>query len=248
MTPSPPKKRASARSARKESMVPAGSTPSSKQKPHGGRPTKAAAVARNQRLLEIATSMFMEHGFDATSMDRLAEATAISKATLYARYGDKTALFAAVLRRRILQIYEPLEEEFKDALHGEGDLGTLLRSVGCRLLERDVSPDALTLARILAAQSARFPELGQFAVCEGFLRQVRLVEMILVRFAGSLTYCTDDLELAADLFLSIVLGRAAQTALLGVPVETDRLKHRVEAAVTVFLDGFLRPPSRKDIS
>jgi TetR/AcrR family transcriptional regulator, mexJK operon transcriptional repressor len=248
MTPYPPKKRPGARSAREEAMVPAGATLSSKRKPHGGRPTKAAAVARDERLLEIAMSMFMEHGFDATSMDRLAEATAIGKATLYARFGDKAALFAAVLRHRILQVYEPLEAEFKDALHGEGDLGTLLGSVGRRLLERDVSPDALALTRILAAQSARFPELGQLAVREGFLRQVRLIEMILARFAGSLGYCTDDLELAADLFLSIVFGRTARTTLLGVPVETVRLKQRVDMAVAIFLDGFLRPPSRKDLS
>ena len=60
-------------------------------KTRGGRPTKAAAVLRDERLLEIAAQMFMEHGFDGTSMERLAETAMIGKATLYARYADKGA-------------------------------------------------------------------------------------------------------------------------------------------------------------
>ena len=73
----------------------------------GGRPTRAAAAERDERLLDIATTMFMEQGFEATSMDGLAEAAAVGKATLYARWADKAALFADVLRRRILQVYGP---------------------------------------------------------------------------------------------------------------------------------------------
>ncbi|HUB65419.1 MAG TPA: helix-turn-helix domain-containing protein, partial [Methylocella sp.] len=60
--------------------------------PRGGRPTKAAAARRDERLLEIAAEMFMQQGFDATSMERLAEAAMIGKATLYARYADKGQL------------------------------------------------------------------------------------------------------------------------------------------------------------
>ncbi|MBE7220068.1 MAG: TetR family transcriptional regulator, partial [Caulobacteraceae bacterium] len=37
----------------------------------GGRPTRAAAAERDERLLEIATQMFLEQGFDATSIDAL---------------------------------------------------------------------------------------------------------------------------------------------------------------------------------
>lgn len=60
--------------------------------PRGGRPTKVAAALRDARWLEIAAEMFMQHGFDATSMERLAEAAMIGKATLYARYADKSQL------------------------------------------------------------------------------------------------------------------------------------------------------------
>ena len=204
----------------------------------GGRPTKLAALERDERLLEIATTMFMEQGFEATSMDALAEAAAIGKATLYARYADKTALFAAVLRRRILAVYGPLEEEFS-LVQGGADLGETLRAVARRLLARTLAPDAAALGRILATQGLRFPELGQLAVREGSTRQIRLVATILARFADHYPTRMGDPEVAADLFLSITLGRAAKAALYGVPVDEHQLEQRLDMAVDVFLNGYL---------
>ena len=205
----------------------------------GGRPTKAAALARDERLLAIATQMFMDQGFDATSMDRLAEAAAIGKATLYGRYADKAALFAAVLRRRILQLYTPLEAEFASAADATDDLPAMLRGVARRLLAHGTSPDALALTRILSAQCGRFPDLGRLAVREGSARQVHLVAAILARFAGQHRYRIADLDLAAELFLSIALGRVVKTALFGVPFDPEESGQRVDAAVAVFLGGLV---------
>lgn len=206
--------------------------------PRGGRPTKAAAARRDERLLEIAAEMFMRHGFDATSMERLAEAAMIGKATLYARYADKSQLFADVLRRRILLIYGPLEEEFAKGLGGESLEETLL-ILARRFIDLAVAPSAIALGRILAAQGERFPELGKLAVEEGLNRQIRLVETILVRFSAAHCYAIEDLALAADLFLSIVLGRISRMALLGVQMEPATLDRRTREAVRIFLRGLL---------
>lgn len=204
----------------------------------GGRPTKAAAAQRDERLLEIAAEMFMQHGFEATSMERLAEAAMIGKATLYARYADKGQLFADVLRRRILLIYGPLEAEFEKGLAGESLEETLL-ILARRFLALSLAPSSIALGRILAAQGERFPELGKLAVEEGLNRQIKLVETILVRFSAGRRYAIDDMALAADLFLSIVLGRISRMALLGVQMEPYALDRRVREAVRLFLRGLL---------
>lgn len=207
----------------------------------GGRPTKAAATERDERLLEIAAQMFMAHGFEGTSIERLAEAAMIGKATLYARYADKAALFADVLRRRILMTYGPLEADVEKGLKGESLEATLL-IVARRLLDLSLSPPSIALSRILAAQGARFPELGTLAVQEGLYRQIRIVEKILRRFSSTHRYAMDDLPLAADLFLSIVLGRMSRIALLGVQMEPETLDRRAREAVRLFLRGLLEPP------
>jgi TetR/AcrR family transcriptional regulator, mexJK operon transcriptional repressor len=206
--------------------------------PRGGRPTKASAALRDERLLKIAAEMFMQHGFDATSMERLAEAAMIGKATLYARYADKSQLFADVLRRRILLIYGPLEAEFAKGLGGKSFEETLL-ILARRFIDLAVAPSSIALGRILAAQGERFPELGKLAVEEGLNRQTRLIETILIQFSAAHRYAIDDMALAADLFLSIVLGRISRMALLGVQLEPDTLDRRVREAVRIFVRGLL---------
>ena len=67
----------------------------------GGLPTREEAARRDERLLEVAMRLFMENGFDGTSIDAVAEAAGIGKPTLYARYRDKRDLFEAVLTKRI---------------------------------------------------------------------------------------------------------------------------------------------------
>ena len=201
----------------------------------GGRPTRAAAAERDERLLEIATTLFMEQGFDATSMDGLAEAAAVGKATIYARWSDKTALFADVLRRRILQVYEPLEEEFRAA--PRGDLEATLRRVATRLLEKGLTPGAVTLGRILSAQGPRFPDLAALAVTEGFGRQQRLVAGILAAHAEDPAWLIAEPLVLAELFLALVLGRAARFKIYGISTPPDELAARTNAAVSFFLRG-----------
>jgi len=59
-----------------------------------GRPKSASAHAR---VLEAAGLLFGEHGIDATSMDAIAEASGVSKATIYKHWPDKGALCLEVM-------------------------------------------------------------------------------------------------------------------------------------------------------
>ena len=110
---------------------------------------------------------------------------------------------------------------------------------------RPVAPDAAALGRILAAQGVRFPELGELAVREGLTRQVRLVATVLARFADHHPTRFEDVEVAADLFLSITLGRAAKAALYGVPLDEQHWERRLDMAVDVFLHGYLGGAARR---
>ena len=57
-----------------------------------GRPTLSDA-----QLLDIALDLFLENGFERTSIDAITAAAGMAKRTVYARYGDKETLFKAAL-------------------------------------------------------------------------------------------------------------------------------------------------------
>ena len=83
-------------------------------------------------VLAAASERFRTRGYSATSLDELAEATGLARPSLYAAFGDKRALYLAVLRRlhgRIeaqftalieadLPLRDALARLFAGAIHG----------------------------------------------------------------------------------------------------------------------------------
>jgi AcrR family transcriptional regulator len=52
---------------------------------------------RRRHLLELATELFTERGFDAASMDELAQRAGVSKPVIYDQFGSKDGLLAEVV-------------------------------------------------------------------------------------------------------------------------------------------------------
>ena len=143
----------------------------------GGRPTREEALQRDERLIEVATALFMERGFEGTSIDAVAEAARVSKPTVYARYRDKRELFATVLRGRIERWLAPLsaaaEAQVDEA--GPKNLETILHDLSREMLALAMAPGAAALHRVLAAEALHFPDLAKLGYEEGWLRGVGCV-------------------------------------------------------------------------
>ena len=82
----------------------------------GARPERADAARNRARILEAARSLFAERGVREVSLEEVARAAGVGKATLVRRFGDRGALFLALLDEH--------ERELQDAvLRGEPPLG-----------------------------------------------------------------------------------------------------------------------------
>jgi AcrR family transcriptional regulator len=62
--------------------------------------------ATKERILAAATGEFAEHGVSGARVDRIAAAAAANKRAIYDYFGDKAALFAAVLERQLRECAE----------------------------------------------------------------------------------------------------------------------------------------------
>ncbi len=216
------------------------------ERPHrrgsGGRPTRQEATRRDARLLDVATTLFMERGFDGTSIDAVAEAAGVSKPTVYARYHDKRDLFAAVLRGRIQDWLAPLSVA-AEAQATEVDpksIETTLNELSRHMLAQALRPEGAILRRMVAAQAVQFPELAKLAHEEGWMRGVRGVAVLLRQFAIRGEIRVDDPELAAELFLNLLLGHSVRLDLHGIATDPEFQERRRRAAVELFLNG-VRP-------
>jgi len=71
-----------------------------------GRPVDAN---KHDAILEQARRMFTALGFTGTSMDELADAAGVSKATIYNHFDSKERLFETVLRALVEQLPTPAD-------------------------------------------------------------------------------------------------------------------------------------------
>lgn len=65
-----------------------------------------------QNILDAASSLFAERGFEGARVDEIARRAGVNKAMLYYHVGNKQALYTAVLKRNV----ECLEKELLDSL------------------------------------------------------------------------------------------------------------------------------------
>jgi TetR/AcrR family transcriptional regulator, mexJK operon transcriptional repressor len=205
----------------------------------GGRPTREEAEARDVRLLDVATRLFMERGFDGTSIEAVAETAGISKPTVYVRYRDKRDLFAAVLRDRIRRWLAPVSAaaEAQAIETSPKSIKATLHELSRHMVAYTLAPEAGALQRILSAQAVQFPELAKLANEEGWLRAVRGVSSILRQSAARGQIKVDDPELAADMFLNLVLGHCKRLAVYGIAADPATEERHRKAAVDFFLSG-----------
>ena len=54
-------------------------------------------LERKAQILEVATDMFLSHGFDGVSIDNIVLAVGGSKTNVYSQFGNKEGLFRAVI-------------------------------------------------------------------------------------------------------------------------------------------------------
>lgn len=216
--------------------------PAAPKRGTGGRPTREEAARREARIVEVAMQLFIERGFDSTSIDAVAEAAGVSKPTLYARYRDKRALFEAVLNERVREWLAPLSAAAEAlTLQAEPrDAEEVLNALSRTLLARSQDPGAAALTRCIVAQALQFPDLAKLAYEEGWLRGVRAVARLLEVLVAQGQIEIDDVEIAADLFLNLILGRSSKQALYGIQVDSEAQENRRRAAVALFLAGVRR--------
>ena len=77
-----------------------------------GVPGKRAAQGRATRgqLIEVATGLFADHGYEGTSIEAVLTAAGVSRGALYHHFAGKEALFRAVLEVLSERITEQLTE------------------------------------------------------------------------------------------------------------------------------------------
>jgi AcrR family transcriptional regulator len=69
-----------------------------------GRRVRMSASERREQLVGVARSVFAEKGFEATSVEEIAERAGVSKPVVYQHFGGKEGLYAVVVDREVTSL------------------------------------------------------------------------------------------------------------------------------------------------
>jgi len=207
------------------------------------RPRRAGRLVSGGAIREAAAALFLEKGYQGTSMDEIAAAAQVSKQTIYTHFANKEELFADL----VLGNAERVEEFVKAmarTLDEAPDLESGIRRLARMYLRLVVRPEVLRLRRLVLGEVGRFPDLAQT-----YYERVpgRVIAALTVLFAGLADQGrlrVQDPALAAQHFAWLTLGDPLDRGMFYPIQETTReadLDRMADAGTQVFLAAYEAP-------
>ena len=184
-------------------------------------------------ILEAARGLFLEHGYGETSMDAVARAAGVSKATVYARFRSKDQLFVAVVAHQ--------GRDQTVFLSTADEIGVdALRAFGRQAANLLLSDEVVAIYRMVAAEARRAPDIGPLFWASG-------PEHLLAGLAAFLGHAmragqlrTAPPQLAAGQFLAIIVGDLQLRMFVGNAsnVTTAERRKIIESGIDAFLRAY----------
>ncbi len=166
-----------------------------------GRPSGSQGA----ELLAVARGIFLAQGYAKTTMDAVAAQARISKASLYQQHPGKDALYAAVVLDWAGRGREAMRPHLELLLAAD-DLPAGLLTLARTLQAAVLSPDVLRMRRLVAAESARHPEVAARYVAESWDRNIAALGDALAELSRRGALRVDDPMGAAAQFTWLAVG------------------------------------------
>jgi AcrR family transcriptional regulator len=196
--------------------------------------------SKRRQILDGASKVFMDLGFDGASMGEIARAAGVSKGTLYVYFADKSRLFEAIVEEETLA---QANVEFN--FDPEREAATTLRDFGRAYIELLCRPGGGSAIRTVMAIAERMPDVGRRYYAHVLEKTIGHLAAYLKAHVTSGDLAIDDCQLAASQFMmmcqaSLFLPFIFQAA---PPPSAQRIAEVVESATAMFLAAYRAKPA-----
>jgi len=199
----------------------------------GGR---SATREKHAAILDAARRLFSRDGFDNTNMDAIAACADVSKATVYAHFASKDALFQATVDAMVSE----MPDRWDALLAIGGPLQLRLAAVAHDLMAMTAAPMLQAIHRMLALSTQLSLQRADTYWDLCFARYDRAMQRFLrAEIRHGTLAIADVAQASAQFFALIVSVSALRGWLTGAPDAPQRPGARcVESAVALFVRGY----------
>ncbi|WP_395395937.1 TetR/AcrR family transcriptional regulator (plasmid) [Novosphingobium sp. BL-8A] len=171
-----------------------------------GRPPADGSLKITQAIIAEATSLFLELGYEGTSMDAVATRLGVPRTTLYKRYSDKADLLQAVIDTKIAS-WSEVNTVRDPAL--SSDLVEQLVSYVSAMLIWATKPEVRAITKLAGALSGSASTGFIGHQQEGYRNLHGLIAASIRECGGARGYQMRDPGGAADLVMAVTGGTIA---------------------------------------
>jgi TetR/AcrR family transcriptional regulator, regulator of autoinduction and epiphytic fitness len=200
---------------------------------------RQVAATSRAAILAAATDLFLELGYDRTSLARVAESAGVSKATLFKQFPTKAELFEAT----VLAAGDTPDRTLVEPPSGDFHAGlVVLGRAYAELLSR---PRVADLIRTLIAESPRFPELRERTFDFGTLPVLAALRRYFQAENAAGTAKVDDPDVAAMQFLGMIATATFWPRLVhgNWSLSEEETLHAVDEAARTIVARYAAPAS-----
>jgi len=187
---------------------------------------------RREAILAAAYDLFLEKGYEATTLGDIVRRSGGSLATLYEMFENKPGLLRALVGDRCSQISDTIDQ----AVSSHKPPRQALREIAEYMFDKIIDPNAIALFKAALAQ----PELGRKLYDAGPANGQAKVAEYLAQQSKAGRLCVDDPVFAAQMFFQMMFGHFHQQLLFGVPLTltaADKARH-FDAVLAAFFKIF----------
>ncbi len=188
---------------------------------------------RRAVIIEAATELFTQHGFEHTSLDMVIALSGGSKRAIYEHFDDKQGLLHAVAVELIDRVLQPIFTAQID----QQDERVALQAIGNSFLKAMISKQGIAIIKELIAQTNNTPDLGVKIWQIGPAKVQQQLAHYLEHLNQTGRFVIADTHLASRQFLSLVKSDFHLQHLMGAVNTLDdaTINQHVEQSVEVFL-------------
>lgn len=174
------------------------------------------------RIIRAAHPLFARRGYDVVSMQEIADAVPIHKATLYHHFQNKDDLFLAVVRLEMGLLYQQIQQFIQEG----GTAADQLTRVAARVFQDSQSE----FGRLMSDARRHLPAEQQTTLVEHCSDPWTLYEQIFATAATQGELPPVDCTLAATMFVGLLHGQlwSVKTGRISPPLDEIRARYLVE--------------------
>jgi len=192
---------------------------------------------RGIKILMAAQKLFLEHGYDKTSLEMIINESGGSRRNIYSEFGNKEGLLVAVMREQAkAQVGTLLDINY--ALPPQQALSEVCE----KFLRGMLSETLVGLFRLVSNIVPKIPEVGEMIYHYGPLTGCKPIGDYLAFLQEQGVLQVDDFEFASKLLIEMIKGRLHLRAIL-VPKESitgAEIKEHVDKTVSLFLKAYAK--------